>query len=388
MRLTNVYLQEAMEKQVITPAQISKDIKQMLQTCRLTKFKSNDACSRFYSAFFLSTLETELDPAPSTQDWQTIYNTLLNDPSFLENLRMFVVMYQPETYDSIFHPFFLQLITDVEYAGKRKTAFLANGKATLNMIQMKFNEIKYSTTDIISDGKVKFLTVTDQTLTSMIVSLNKRIESYIAQDADPNDIAPIIGNDDIETYPLPESAWEVIHLLENADTWINQHLQEALNEGIINNAKEKAKEAIVKSRKIEKAFDELVMKKFNDYRLKRRNMKHSEMVGESLRISREIKRLLKSGVIGIFSPAAGVLHWLVTYALDRSFDNDDRKILVADIKDEIEIIDEKIAMAERNGDDKAKIELMRIRQKYYREYERINKVRFDRSRLQKDITSN
>ena len=37
-------------------------------------------------------------------------------------------------------------------------------------------------------------------------------------------------------------------------------------------------------------------------------------------------------------------------------------------------------MAERNGDDKAKIELIRFRQKLQREYERITKIRYDKVR--------
>ena len=43
--------------------------------------------------------------------------------------------------------------------------------------------------------------------------------------------------------------------------------------------------------------------------------------------------------------------------------------------------EEKIQMAERNGDDKGKIELIRYRQRMQKEYQRINKFRFDPQRL-------
>ena len=48
----------------------------------------------------------------------------------------------------------------------------------------------------------------------------------------------------------------------------------------------------------------------------------------------------------------------------------------------IEIIEEKISIAERNGDDKAKIELIRLRQKIQREYRRITKLPYEGSRSQ------
>ena len=50
---------------------------------------------------------------------------------------------------------------------------------------------------------------------------------------------------------------------------------------------------------------------------------------------------------------------------------------------ELEIVEEKIQMAERNGDDKAKVELIRLRQKLQREYERIQRMPFDGARMQR-----
>ena len=123
------------------------------------------------------------------------------------------------------------------------------------------------------------------------------------------------------------------------------------------------------------------MKKVKQAREKRRNKKHAEMVGEALRINDELKRLLRSLGIGLFSPALGVITWVISVVIDRATDKKDRDILVGQLKDEMEIVEEKISIAERNGDDKGKIELMRIRQKLRREYERIQGYRFDADRM-------
>ena len=107
------------------------------------------------------------------------------------------------------------------------------------------------------------------------------------------------------------------------------------------------------------------------------------MVGEALRINHEIKRLLGSLAVGAINPAIGVILWVTSVVIDRQTDKRDRDILVGQIKDELEIIEEKISQAERNGDDKAKIELIRLRQKLQKEYERINRIKFDNSRIAK-----
>ena len=182
---------------------------------------------------------------------------------------------------------------------------------------------------------------------------------------------------------MAEDAAELIRILESADEWIttrqNYYLDRAIlmNEGIVNNAVERVKQGAVALKKAERDFDEFVMKKVRTMRENRRNRKHAEMVGEALRVNHEIKRLLASGAIGILNPALGVIAWFTSLAVDRHTDKKDRQVLVNQIKDELEIVDEKINMAERQGDDKARIELIRFKQKLQHEYERIMAVRWD-----------
>ena len=369
----NVYLQEATEKpKGASPKEIAAEIKRQLQTCRLSNFKSADSCLKFYSSFFLPTIEAQ-DVELTMSEWFEVYNTLFSDKVFFDNLCMYMVSYAPFTYADVFHPLYVICVTEIEQETKRKVTAIATAKSLFNFLGHKFELVS----NVVSPQLLsppKFMVVVMQTLVHFTFQLHHLIQDQLEQEADPNEIQPI----EPEPMPMQEDAYELIHILETADEWIARYMeQDELSEGVVKVAQMKAKEAKMKMDKASRAFDEFVMKRYREMTIKRRNAKHSELVGESLRITREIKRLLKSGALAILSPTAGVLHWIVTLFIDKKTDMKDRKVLVNEIEDELEIIEEKISMAERNGDDKAKIELIRFRQKLRREYERIRKVRYD-----------
>ena len=381
MPISNLTLLEAVENKSVPIGKINTEIKKLLNTCRLTKFKSEAFCAQFYSAFFMQTLES--GETPAVQDWGMIYNTLMNDPSFMENLTLYIAMYHPSEYRGIFEPLFNQVCSEYQTCGTRKVSFLGSAKALLSMLEMKFDGIRVIlATQVKSQDAIKFQTVIDQTLRAYQNQIQEMIQLELATAVKTDDISPTPDTVNVDTAPLEEDVQEIFYILTHSDEYTKPMLESymELNEGIVDNAKEKAKEIAVGLKKTEQRFDEFVMKKVREMRTNRRNRKHAELVGESLRISRELKRLLRTGAIAIVSPAAAVITFLVSVAIDKHTDKKDKAILVADLKDEIEIIEEKISMAERNGDDKAKIELIRFRQKLYREYERINKTRYDSSR--------
>ena len=168
---------------------------------------------------------------------------------------------------------------------------------------------------------------------------------------------------------------EFFDLLEHADEWKANYIKDTLNEGIINKGKEAIKVAKVKSLKADRAFNDFVMSKVREIRRNRRNRRHAEIVGESLRINAYLKRILKALGLGVINPAIGVISFIVDTLIDEKTKFKDRKILIQQIQDELEIIDEKISIADRNGDEKGKIELMRGKQKLQREYQRITNFR-------------
>lgn len=391
----NIYLREAAEKTVVKPTEVVSAIKKQLNTARLTRFSSVAECEKFYGAFFCQSLDDQIADTISVDDWAVIYNTLLTDTKFIDNISIYLVSFKPQQYVGMFSGLFNTITQQyIDAPTSKRLKILGTGAAIFSMLDMRFDAINVVVSKQVrtNSNYQVFMTTILQVLNHYDNQLNQMImdeldqqqksdEMLITKDLDADEV---VEPAEEQTGPLAEDVQEILSLLENAQDWINQdiakHQNLILDEGIVNNAKEKAKSAIVAAKRAEKNFDEFVMKKVREMRVNRRNRKHSELVGESLRISHEIKRILKSAGISVISPALGAIHYLVTLAIDKRTDKKDRAIIVADLKDEIEIVEEKIAMAERNGDDKERIELIRYRQKLYREYERINKVRYDSSR--------
>lgn len=380
--MRNMILQEAVESATVKVEPIIASIKKTMNTCKLTKFRSAGQCAQFYSAFFLCTLEE--GQSPTVSQWGDIYANLLSSNPFCTDLAAYITMYQPAVYTGIFAPLWNQIQSELAHMKQNQVLYLSQVKAMISLLQSRLNGVGQMVKSQISDPNViKFITVIDQTLTKFYFDLNTLTQQEIAKAVKPEDVVFLRPIE--EEVPLAEDVQEFLNLLENCGSWIENRTNEimsettALNEGIVNNARERAKAAIVAKKKAENEFDEFVTRKVNKIREERRNKKHAEMVGESLRINREIKRLLRTGAINILSPAAAAITFIVSVIYDRATDKKDRAILVGQLKDELEIVEEKIQMAERNGDDKARIELIRFRQKLHREYERIMKVRYDSS---------
>lgn len=368
--MLNVLLQEAVDKS-FNPAPYSAEIKKVLNTCQLTKFKSEGECAKFYSTFFCNQASEELN----FENWCMLYTNLLYDTGFCTKLTNFITMYQPASYVGMFVP--LIKLIDFESANLKdnKVPYLSKAKAFFNFLLTKMDEVTIPIRMKINDPEcIKFVTTINQVLNNHIFYLNNLIQRAIDDSYDKDDIIQVIHT------PLSEDAKELINMFIHPEEYEKALMESALDEAVVKKGVEKAKEINVAQKKASKAFDEMIMKKVKSIRENRRNRKHAEMVGEALRVNHELKRLLRSLGIGMFSPAMGVITWVVSVVYDRETDKKDRDVLVGQLRDELEIVDEKISMAERNGDDKAKIELMRIRQRLTKEYQKINKIKYDDAR--------
>lgn len=369
MAIRNFTLLEAADN-TFNPGPYISAFKKAMNTCKLTKFRSSDSNSFFYSSFFLSQTQEPL----TFDQWRQIYTALLNDDGFCNNLVLYIGLYQPKSYEGLFRTLINLIDSELNQMNTNQIRYLSEAKSFLTFLQMKFDSIgttiKAQTNNF---GAMNFLVMINQVLQSNIFYLNDLIQRQSIQNYDKDEITYEIHG------PLEEDVREILYLFEHAEEWMNNYAKthpEPMNEGIINAAKEKAKQAFVMKEKVTRAFDEFVMRKVKEARAKRRNRKHAELVGEALRINHEIARLMKSGLIFIVSPVWSAIYWVISVVIDRQTDAKDRKVLVDQLKDEIEICDEKISMAERNGDDKGKIELMRLKQKLTHEYERINRTRY------------
>lgn len=371
MGINNVYLIEVVSKSNDLN-QIISEIKKCLNVCRLSKFKSVGECVTFYSAFFLNSLQNDVNL--NVEEWGTIYNTLLNDNVFCNNLSLYIVSYHPQEYTSMFGTIRNMIPVELNTT-KNKIRYLSQTKATLMMIQKGFTSVSEMTRiQTLNPDSVKFLTVILTSIDSIIMYVNKLLNNEMANSVKDDDITITMHG----TF-LTEDGKNLIDVINSAYELIgpyNECVDILLNEGIVNKAKEAVQAAAVKMKKMQQNFDEKVMRAWKKLQTERRNRKHAEIVGEALRITNEIKRLMISAPAALISPALAVIIWAGTLAIDRHTDKKDRDILVGQIKDELEIVEEKIQIADRKGDDKERIELIRIRQKLVKEYERISKMRY------------
>ena len=379
----NYFLQEAIAATTFDPAPLVADYKKALNTCVLTKFKSEDACFLFFSGFFMN--QVQIDDI-KVENFIQVYNTLLNDTNFYKNLILYMGVYKPGVYEGIFKTFMNMVDSELSHMKSGRLQYLSNVKAFLDSLINKFNAIKYAITAQTSQvDAVKFVSTVISTITNYFFYVNGLVNREVITDHNKDDIDYIY-----EVRTLPEDAQAIIDDLFNVEKIINEKTEEFLaestvNETVVNKAVEKAKEANFARKKAERWFDEHITKAVNDMRIKRRNRKHAEMVGEALRISHELKRFIKAAglwLIPSIGPVISVITYITSIIIDRQTDKKDRDILLGELKDELEIIEEKISIAERNGDDKAKIELIRLRQKIQREYRRINHAPFDNARMQ------
>lgn len=350
---------------------IESEFKKKLNTCKLTKFKSNSECLQFYSYFFMNSVDMDVDL--KFQDWATIYNDLLSDTTFSNNLCFFIAMYKPAEYRGMFRGLRASLMTEVPDAktGGHALRYYSNAKASLNMIYRGMTSVCDTVKAQINDQNVMiYCTVIDQTLRDLISYVERQIQKIVADSSSPESI-------EVRSLPISESVAAII------DEWANSYYNDvmeynAMNEGIVNTAKEQANALKVKLKRLETDIDQRLMKKWKAIRTEQKNRKHAEIVGEAFRFTNEIKRIMKVAPAALINPMIAVLLWVATVAFDRQTDKKDRQELVDDLKDELEIIEEKIQIADRKGDEKERIELIRIRQKYARELQRITRVQYQK----------
>ena len=283
-----------------------------------------------------------------------------------------MVYWQPKDTTGLFQPLVHIAESELRQMKKNRIRYLSDVKALFQFLQHRFESIGNTLKPQTFDQKaIVFLTTVQNTIQNFIFYFNKKIQDELSDQTSPEDIQYVVRGEG--TQGLEEDVVELLDLLEHAEEWIQNYIDHdttALDESVVNKAVEKAKLAKVKADKATKAFNELVTKKIKKIREDRRNRRHAEIVGETLRINETIKRLMKAGGLAIINPAIGIIYYIISIVIDKKTAASDRAILIGQVEDELEIIEEKISIAERNGDDKGKIELMRLRQRLEREYKR------------------
>ena len=375
----NYILQEAMESaSVFEPKTAVKEFKELLNLCKLNKFKSPANYNKFYDGFFMVSLQEELD----YEQLSSIYVMLMDDHVFVNNLCMYIMMWTKRSTAGMFYPIVTAAELQLETMKSNRVRFLSDVAAFFSMMGRKFDSISRTVTPQTNDPDVTlFLTTIRQVLTNYEMYFSNKINQEIQeQSKDSGDIVITVRGGDY----ISETAQEIIDLFEHAEEFFNRYgtslSDDELNEAIINKAKEAAKLALAKKKKAERAFEELIMKKVKELRRNRQNRRHAEIVGEALKIHRVLLRIFKSLGLGLINPALGVTYYVIDLVADKKTEHKDRVVLIRQVENEMEILEEKLNQADRNGDDKAKIQLMRARQQLQRRYELIAKRKYDPSR--------
>lgn len=370
----NYLINEAMEN-VFDPKPVVAEYKKTLNLCKLNRFKSDQNCATFYTGFFNCSVQEQF----TFEQWVLIYNTLLTDSTFVNNLCFFVAMWQPTDTRGMFIPIVQEIDSELQSMDKNRVRFLSDAKAFFQSLIYHFDSISNTVLPQVQDQKVvTFLTTVKTVTNNFMMYYNKKIREELDNSSDPNDITITVHGDS-----MAEDVRDLIAFLENGEAWMESYMSslpdEPMNETIVNKAAEAAKVLAVKKKKAEAAFEEAVMKKIRQFRVNRRNRRQAEVLGETLPIFKQIKRILRTAGLAILSPAVAATVLLIDLIIDSKTKINDRRVLIRQIEDELEIVDEKISQAERNGDDKGKIELMRAKQKLKNEYERISKHKFEKS---------
>ena len=384
MYYRNMVLQEAMnDPDNVKIDNTCKTIKKALTQCKFLKYAHKPTNLEFYTMFFTQSLPDKTDL--TFEQWSTVYTQLLSQDQFCSELATLCVCWMPVVTSGLFSP--LWNLVEIELGEKKENRiqYLATVKAFFSMLSLRFeaiaNLIKLQVHDV---NALKFIGLINQTILQMYFDTNKLMEEELSNSIKPDDvnvISAILSDPrhitesadtiDVDKFELvTEEGNDLYNLIDTLIT------ESAVNETVIDNVKQRAKQAFVAKNKAENQFDTSIMRWVKSVRENRQNRKHAELCGEALRVNHKIKQLLRSGAIYLINPAWGALSFIIQIIYDRKTDKKDRAILVGQLRDELEIIEEKIQMAERNGDDKAKIDLIRFKQKINRELTRITNARF------------
>lgn len=367
--MRNYYINEAAESLKKTD-KIKKDLKKKLNTCKLSNFKSEPDCSDFYSVFFCNALPE--DYIITATEWFGLYSDLLNEKTFYSNLVYFVGYWKPSEYGMMFKGLRNLINQELEVMKTSRTQYLGQMCSNMEKLYNTFNAIYITLRkDLIQPDLMVFaktiVTVLDQYTSEISNLMHKELRND--EKTDQLGLKVYVRDEDY----ISEDATEFISSLQTLCDMLDETFNKTLDEGIVSKAKDVANLAQIKERRVVDFIDRNVYKAYNNWRKRKETKNHEQMMGETLRISRLIKQAF--GVYmtwKIFNPIAGIITALVTTAIDQRTKRDDRMKILNDIKDELEIVNEKINIAERNNDDKSRIEMIRIRQKLYREYERIS----------------
>lgn len=168
------------------------------------------------------------------------------------------------------------------------------------------------------------------------------------------DLLTLVGKKDIE---LLES---IVDELEGDERYFH--------EGVYENIKDAKNKTVANTKQVKRTITHKINKTGdhidNLIKIARKHIvgaSRDEIMTNHVKVSTIIKRILSTGALYLIHPAVGLLYLFVTTALKKKLTVREQEKILADLKLELEICEEKINDATNAGDKKGKYELMRLR---------------------------
>jgi hypothetical protein len=317
------------------------------------------------------------------------YTSLLNeevDPKVVKsvNASEFYTTASQEVYDDVVHgmtKFELEPVEKLKYIHG-----LAKNKDFAKLVIKNFQGGETRCMDVIpgilnelseDDKNINLVTQIHDEMSTHIYSLDKTQRGLDIQRSlqmnttnSPEYINRMIKKDHGMTKPEPLSESDEYSAIEDAYNLEITELSEGVREkaGI---AGDKAKAVVVGADKKIDAFGNMINKMKAKYMERMESAKGEQIAKESWQVARTIRRLLMSAPFAAVNPAIALMVFASLKGIDSINDSKIRAKYIGDLKLEIKIIEEKISIAERKGDDKSKIEMIRNKDKLERTLEKL-----------------
>lgn len=168
-----------------------------------------------------------------------------------------------------------------------------------------------------------------------------------------------------------KSILESLGLLEDA---INNKDAFSLGEGAITNASRKMKAKVIKAdRSISGKIDKLASDVKETVKKSLLPNAREDIIKDSLpSLSKLIKIALATGLAYAINPAIAAIGAVTALYIKKRVTKNERRKILAELREEYELVEEKIKDAESKGDNKNKYQLMRLRNKLKTSIEKIS----------------
>jgi hypothetical protein len=191
------------------------------------------------------------------------------------------------------------------------------------------------------------------------------------------DFITSISESDVQHCAILSAVLEMCQELISQEAILNESFATT-----VRNVKDKVTNTIVKFTVRDKEMSDQLNEKFNrylgEYKENKKINAYDKIVKDSFNLSKLLKNLIGSSIIALLIPGgiqvkviAAVTMLLIKFCLDKRTDEKHKAIILADLKFEKTMLDEKIRDAESKGDKKSKYQLMRTQNQVDRAIDRI-----------------